>query len=103
MTYAAETRAESTITKRILRITEIKTLRAISGNSLRDRRRNKEIRKEYVTQDVVGNLTTEASLTSITCILKCALCETDITNPPNSSLTDVLLCKLQEQYPLTNK
>ncbi|KAI4474576.1 hypothetical protein M0804_014778 [Polistes exclamans] len=53
MTHTAETRAESTISIRILRTTEMKTLRAITGNILRDRRRNKEIRKECEMHDVV--------------------------------------------------
>lgn len=53
MTYAAETRAETTTTKRILRTTEMKTLRAITGNTLRDRRRNEDIRRDCETQDVV--------------------------------------------------
>ncbi|XP_043499674.1 uncharacterized protein LOC122522555 [Polistes fuscatus] len=42
MTYTAETRAESAISKCILRITEMMSLRAIIGNSLRDRRRNRD-------------------------------------------------------------
>ncbi|KAI4474729.1 hypothetical protein M0804_014702 [Polistes exclamans] len=52
MTHTAETRADSTISMRILRTTEMKTLKAITGNLLRDRRRNKEIRKECETHDV---------------------------------------------------
>ncbi|KAI4476135.1 hypothetical protein M0804_013842 [Polistes exclamans] len=52
-TYAAETSAESTITERIRRTTEVRTLRAITETSLKDRRRNKEIRKESKTQCVV--------------------------------------------------
>lgn len=39
MTYAAETRAETTPTKRILRTAEMRTLRNITGNTLRYRRR----------------------------------------------------------------
>lgn len=46
MTYATETRAETSITKRLLRTTEIRTLRAITTNTLLDRKTNKEIREK---------------------------------------------------------
>ncbi|XP_014614928.1 PREDICTED: uncharacterized protein LOC106792919 [Polistes canadensis] len=49
-TYAAETNAESTITERIMRTTEVKTLRTITENSLKGRRSNKEIGEECETQ-----------------------------------------------------
>ena len=45
MTYAVETRAETRITKRLLRTTEIKTLRQIIGCTLRDRVRNDDIKQ----------------------------------------------------------
>lgn len=51
MTYAAETRAETTTTNRILRT--MKTLRAITLNALKDRRRNEDIRRDCETQDMV--------------------------------------------------
>lgn len=53
MTYAAETRAETAETKRMARTNEMRVLRAITGNTLRDQRRSDEIRKECQTEDVV--------------------------------------------------
>jgi len=53
LTYAAETRAESTKTKQIMRATEMKTLRSITGLSLRDRVRSETIRETCEVQDVV--------------------------------------------------
>lgn len=53
MTYGAETRAETSVTKRILRTTEMKTLRMITGYTLRDRQRNVDIREKCQTNDVV--------------------------------------------------
>ena len=49
MTYGAET----SVTKRILRKTEMKTLRAITGYTLNDRQRNTNIREMCQTDDVV--------------------------------------------------
>ena len=53
MAYAGETRAETAVTKRLLRTGEMKTLRAITGHSLRDHRRNDEIRQQCEVEDVV--------------------------------------------------
>lgn len=53
MTYAAETRAESSKTKRLMRTTEMKILRSITGKTLRDRIRSEDIRTTCETQDVV--------------------------------------------------
>lgn len=53
LTYATETRAETSTTKRIMRTTEMKTLRTIKGVSLRDRIRSQDIREELGIQDVV--------------------------------------------------
>ncbi|XP_055714317.1 uncharacterized protein LOC129808563 [Phlebotomus papatasi] len=53
MTYAAETRADNTRTKRTLRTTEMKTLRTICGYSLRDKKRSSDIREECEVQDIV--------------------------------------------------
>ena len=53
MTYAAETRADTAKTKRMLRTTEMKTLRAITGISLMDRVRNDTIRDTTDVQDIV--------------------------------------------------
>ena len=52
MTYGAETRAE-TVTKRILRTTEMKTLRAIREYILNDRQRNRNIKEMCQTDNVV--------------------------------------------------
>jgi len=44
MTYATKTRPENTTTKRLLRTTEMRTLRSITGHTLFDRKRNEEIK-----------------------------------------------------------
>ena len=53
MTYAAETRADTAETKRMLRTNEMKVLRTITGNTLRDQRRSQDIRNECEIDDVV--------------------------------------------------
>ena len=53
MTYAIETRAENTTTKRMLRTTEMSILRAMSGISLLQHIRSEEIRDRCEIQDVV--------------------------------------------------
>lgn len=53
MTYAVETRADTSETKRMMRTNEMRTLRAITGNTLRDHRRSEEIREECGILDVV--------------------------------------------------
>ena len=45
LTYAAETRADTNRTKRALRTTEMRALRAIAGVTLRDRQKSNEIRE----------------------------------------------------------
>lgn len=51
--YVAATRVSTLTTKHNLRTTEIRTLRSIANISLRDRIRNKDIRKMCKVQDVV--------------------------------------------------
>lgn len=53
MTYAIETRAETAATKQLLRATEMKTLRSITGKTLRDREKSSDIRALCDIQDVV--------------------------------------------------
>lgn len=53
LSYAVETRAETTTTKRLLRTTEMRTLRSITGYTLRDRQRSEEIRNKCNTEDIV--------------------------------------------------
>lgn len=53
MTYASETRADTSRTKQLMRTTEMNTLRAIVGVTRRDRVRNKDIREECKVRDVV--------------------------------------------------
>ena len=43
LTYAVETRADTNQTKRALRTTEIRALRAIAGVTLRDRQKGNKI------------------------------------------------------------
>jgi len=53
MTYAVETRAETSITKGLLGTTETRTLNCITSNALRDTIRNEDIRNICEIQDVI--------------------------------------------------
>jgi len=53
MTYAVETRAETSITKGLLGTTETRTLSCITSNALRDTIRNEDIRNICEIQDVI--------------------------------------------------
>ncbi|XP_045466793.1 uncharacterized protein LOC123675479 [Harmonia axyridis] len=53
MTYGIETRADTKVMKNALRTTEMKVLRNVLGLTLRDRRRNEDIRSECEVPDVV--------------------------------------------------
>jgi hypothetical protein len=53
MTYGAETRAETSVSMRLLRTKEMKILQTIIGRSLQDRKRTTEIREE---QRYIGSL-----------------------------------------------
>ena len=52
MTYTAETRPETTKTRRMLETTEMKILRKIAGKTMLDRERNENIRRTCGTEDV---------------------------------------------------
>jgi hypothetical protein len=45
LTYASETKAETTNTQQLLRTTEVKTIRAIHGKTLRDEIRSDQLRQ----------------------------------------------------------
>ncbi|KAI4474607.1 hypothetical protein M0802_015536 [Mischocyttarus mexicanus] len=53
MSYAIETRAETAATKRLLRNTEMRTLRTITGKTLFDHQSNDDIRRKWNMQDIV--------------------------------------------------
>ena len=53
MTYGMECRADTTITKSALRVSEMRTLRSIAGLTLRDRVRNVRVREICEVEDVV--------------------------------------------------
>ena len=53
MTYAIGTRAETALTKKLLRTTKIKTLRSITGFALKNRKRNQLIKEQCNIQDIV--------------------------------------------------
>ena len=53
MTYAVETRSDTTKTKAALRTTEMRTLRSITGHTLLDRKRNTDIRALCQVPDIV--------------------------------------------------
>ncbi|XP_045480943.1 uncharacterized protein LOC123685328 [Harmonia axyridis] len=53
MTYAIETRADTKVMKNALRTTEMKVLRYILGFTLRDKKRNEDIRNECEVPDIV--------------------------------------------------
>ena len=52
LTYASETRAETTYTQQLLRTTEMKTIRAICGKTLRDKIRSHHLRQLSGIQDI---------------------------------------------------
>ncbi|XP_044750499.1 uncharacterized protein LOC123310880 [Coccinella septempunctata] len=56
LTYTAETRAETSTIKRIARTTEMRILRSIKGETLRDHVRSSDIREELEVQDVVRSV-----------------------------------------------
>ena len=53
MTYSIETRPENSTTKRLLQTTKMRTLRGITGCSLQDQIRSKDIRTQCGILDVV--------------------------------------------------
>lgn len=53
MTYAMEMRTKTTATKRLLRTAEMRILKCITGNTLRDRIRNEDICNTCKIQDVI--------------------------------------------------
>uniref|UniRef100_A0A6P7H3X8 Acetylcholinesterase-like n=1 Tax=Diabrotica virgifera virgifera TaxID=50390 RepID=A0A6P7H3X8_DIAVI len=46
MTYASETRSDTTTTQRLLETAEMRELRGITGNTLRDRNRSQDIKRQ---------------------------------------------------------
>ena len=52
MTHTAETRPETTKTRRMLETTEMKILQKIDGKTMLDRERNENIRRTCGTEDV---------------------------------------------------
>jgi len=53
LAYVSETRAETTYTQQLLRTTEIKTIRAIHGKTLRDKIRSDQLRHLRGIQDII--------------------------------------------------
>jgi hypothetical protein len=53
LTYASETRAETTYTQQLLRTTEMKLLREIHGKTLRDKIRSDQLRQLSGIQDII--------------------------------------------------
>ena len=53
MTYAAETKAENTTTKGLLRTIKIRVLGSITGHTIYDMKRSKEIKDTCKVSDVV--------------------------------------------------
>lgn len=53
MTYVIETRADNTTSKRLLKRTEMRTVRATAGYTLFDHKRNEEIRVIGEVQDIL--------------------------------------------------
>ena len=53
LTYASETRAETTYTQQLLRTIEMKTIRAIHGKTLRDKIRSDQLRQLSGIQDII--------------------------------------------------
>ena len=53
LTYASETRAETTYTQQLLRTTEMKIIRAIRGKTLGDKIHSDQLRQLSVIQDII--------------------------------------------------
>jgi hypothetical protein len=53
LTYASETRAETAYTQQLLRTTEMRTIRAIHGKTLRDKMRSDHLRHLSGIQDII--------------------------------------------------
>ncbi|XP_060526928.1 uncharacterized protein LOC132702361 [Cylas formicarius] len=53
MTYGTEVREDTNKTKRMLRVTDMKTMRTIVGNTRRDRVRNTDVGEQCGIQDIV--------------------------------------------------
>jgi len=53
LAYASETRAETTYAQQLLRTTEMKTIRAIHGKTLRDKIRSDQLRHLSGIQDII--------------------------------------------------
>jgi hypothetical protein len=53
LTYASETRAETAYSQQLLRTTEMKTIRAIQGKTLRDKIRSGHLRHLSGIQDII--------------------------------------------------
>ena len=53
LTYTSETRAETAYTQQLLRTTEMKTIRAINGKTLRDKIRSDHLRDLSGIQDII--------------------------------------------------
>jgi hypothetical protein len=55
MAYGAETRAETSVSKKLLRTSKkkIRVLRVITGHSLQNRKRSTEIREKCKVNDIV--------------------------------------------------
>jgi hypothetical protein len=53
LTYASETRAETTYTQQLLRTTKMKTIRAIHGKTLRDKIRSDQLWQLSGIQDII--------------------------------------------------
>jgi hypothetical protein len=53
LTYASETRAETTYTEQLLRTTEMKIIRAIHGKTVRDKIRSDKLQQLSGIQDIV--------------------------------------------------
>ena len=53
LTYASETRAETTYTQQLLRTTEMKIIGAIQGKTLRDKIRSDQLRHLSGIQDII--------------------------------------------------
>ena len=52
ITYGAETRADSTLTKQLLRTTEMRIIRTIHVKTIRDKIRSEDLREQNKIQDI---------------------------------------------------
>ena len=70
ITYGAESRADTTLTKQRLRTTEVRIIRTIHGKTIRVKIRSEDLRQQSKIQDLAGCLSTVCRKSFVTTVHK---------------------------------